>query len=107
MREKAQQDAMQVAANFAVAIQSFEERLVAVETSTAQELTSIRELLQRQSAATDLILQSLGITHFAPAPSSSSPLSLSMPSAQPQVWSAEASISSPRTTTTAQRRETN
>ncbi|TYZ68497.1 hypothetical protein PybrP1_005283 [[Pythium] brassicae (nom. inval.)] len=67
MREKAQQDAMQVAAHFAAAIQSFEERLVAVEASTSHELASIRELLQRQSAATDLILQSLGVAHLVPA----------------------------------------
>ncbi|KAF1336830.1 hypothetical protein FI667_g19, partial [Globisporangium splendens] len=61
LREKAQHEALRVAENFATAIQAFEERLLVVEQSTSQELAGIRELLQRQSA-TDLILQSLGIT---------------------------------------------
>ncbi|GAB9466596.1 hypothetical protein Gpo141_00003967 [Globisporangium polare] len=73
-REKAQQEALQIAESFANAIQSFEERLVAVESSTAQELASIRELLQRQAIATDLILQSLGIAQLPPATSSTTPL---------------------------------
>lgn len=67
MREKAQEDALHVAASFATAIQSFEERLVTVETSNSHELTRIRELLERQSIATDLILQSLGVAHLVPA----------------------------------------
>lgn len=70
LREKAQQDALHVAENFATAIQSFEERLLVVEQTTSQELGAMRELLQRQSAATELILQSLGISQPPPAPSS-------------------------------------
>ncbi|KAF1321148.1 hypothetical protein FI667_g11999, partial [Globisporangium splendens] len=76
LREKAQHEALRVAENFATAIQAFEERLLVVEQSTLQELAGIRELLQRQLAATDLILQSLGITQ-PPLPSSSSLLSAS------------------------------
>lgn len=55
-----------MAESFAAATQSFEERLVALEQSTALELAEIRRLLARQTAATDLVLHSLGIASPRP-----------------------------------------
>lgn len=73
-RDRAQQEAIQVAQTFATAIQLFEERLVQVEHTTASELTAMKALLTKQSDAMDLILHSLGISPPLPAqtPSSSS-----------------------------------
>ncbi|KAF1780074.1 hypothetical protein GQ600_7926 [Phytophthora cactorum] len=61
LREQAQQEAVRVAERFATATQAFEERLVAVEQSSAKELEEVKRLLASQAAATDLILTSLGI----------------------------------------------
>lgn len=70
-RDQAQQEAVHVAETFATAIQSFEERLVQVEQTTASELTSMKSLLIKQSNAMDLILHSLGISLPPSAPNPS------------------------------------
>ncbi|POM73151.1 Hypothetical protein PHPALM_10025 [Phytophthora palmivora] len=71
LREQAQQEAVRVAERFATATQAFEERLLAVEQTSAKELEEVKRLLVNQAAATDLILTSLGIARRPGAGSTS------------------------------------
>lgn len=68
-REEARQQAVKLADKFADAIRQFENRLHFIETKTANDLSDIRQLLQRQASVSEQILLSLNLpsrpSHFA------------------------------------------
>lgn len=60
-RETAQQEARRLAESFADAVTTVEKRLEVVEQTTSTELTELKALVARQTAATELILHALGL----------------------------------------------
>ncbi|TMW64079.1 hypothetical protein Poli38472_014196 [Pythium oligandrum] len=68
-RDRVHNDASRLADSFALAVQTFEERLVAMEQSTATRLRDVSRQLAQQTAATELLLHSLGLA-LPPPPSS-------------------------------------
>nr|CCA17379.1 conserved hypothetical protein [Albugo laibachii Nc14] len=60
-RDDARQQALKVADTFADAIRQFEERLHCIETRTANDVSEIRQLLQRQASVSEQILLSLNL----------------------------------------------
>ncbi|GLD97424.1 hypothetical protein PINS_up006108 [Pythium insidiosum] len=97
-REAAYQDATRIAESFTTAVQTFEERLIHVERSTADELSEMKQLLARQATAMDQLLYALGLSTIA---SNAPP-----PSAAPSAAASPVAPSGSSSGTTASRRET-
>ncbi|RHY03655.1 hypothetical protein DYB37_005400 [Aphanomyces astaci] len=61
-RDKGQAEAAKIADKFATAILAFEERLVAVEAKSKQEVVEMRKAMERQQGHVLMILHAMGIS---------------------------------------------